>query len=288
MSLAQFIYTEVLKPRPLRVLTNAILLRILPRATRIGPATIHLDPEDPVLSSAVALRVYEPSELHFFLEHCRGDMTLVDVGANIGLYTSLAMHNLTQGGRIVAVEPRSQTFAFLEKNIAANRRDRGPRAAAFNIAAAPKAGTRVLFQNPENKADNRVYESNDFKWETTEVPARPMDDLVAGQGIREIHFLKLDVQGYEQMVLRGIQETLRRSPNVTLMTEFWPKGLQEAGGDAQSYLNELTGLGFKLFELKERPRGKLIPLVDGEALIRSLKGRKYANLIGVKRSKSDQ
>lgn len=282
MSLAQFIYTEVLKPRPLRVLTNAILLRLIPRQTRVGPATVHLDPEDPVLSGAVALRVYEPSELFFFLQHCRGDMTLVDVGANIGLYTSLAMHNLNAGGRIVAVEPRPKTFDFLERNIAANRREAGPRTDAFRVAAAPESGTRVLFQNPENKADNRVYVSNDFHWETTEVVARPLDDLLAEQGIREIHFLKIDVQGFEQMVLRGIRETLRHSKKVILMSEFWPKGLREAGGDAQSYLDELSGLGFHLYELKERPRGKLVPLTDREKFIRKLKGRKYANMVGLK------
>jgi hypothetical protein len=66
------------------------------------------------------------------------------------------------------------------------------------------------------------------------------------------------------------------------MTEFWPKGLREAGGDARVYLEELSELGFNLFELKERPRGKLAPLKDGEALIKRLMGRKYANLIGSK------
>jgi hypothetical protein len=38
-----------------------------------------------------------------------------------------------------------------------------------------------------------------------------------------------------------------------------------------------------LFELKERPRGKLVPLKDREALIKNLMGRKYADLIRVKR-----
>ena len=282
MSLAQFIYTEVLKPRPLRVLTNAILLRIIPDVTRVGPATVYLDPDDPVLSGAVALKVYEPSELYFFQKHCRGDMTLVDVGANVGLYTSLAMHGLGAGGRIVTVEPRPQSFTFLEKNIASNRRETGPRVDAFRLPAATVPGARLLFQNPENKADNRVYAADDRQWEGIEVESRPLDDVLSEQGISTIHFLKMDVQGYEQMVLGGIKKTLRRSKQVILMTEFWPKGLREAGGDARAYLEELSELGFNLFELKERPRGKLVSLKDGEALIKSLMGRKYANLIGTK------
>jgi FkbM family methyltransferase len=282
MSLAQFIYTEVLKARPLRMLTNAILLRIIPDVMRVGPATVYLDPEDPVLSGAVALKVYEPSELYFFQKHCRGNMTLVDVGANVGLYTSLAMHGLGAGGHIVAVEPRPQTFTFLEKNIASNRREAGPRVDAFRIAASTVSGTRLLFQNPENKADNRVYAADDRQWEGIEVESRPLDDVLSEQGISTINFIKMDVQGYEQKVLGGIKKTLRRSNKVILMTEFWAKGLREAGGDARVYLEELSELGFILFELKERPRGRLVPLADWDKLIGDLKGRKYTNLVGAK------
>ena len=43
MSLADFIYTEVLKPKPLKALANAILLRIIPETIQVGPATLHLD-----------------------------------------------------------------------------------------------------------------------------------------------------------------------------------------------------------------------------------------------------
>jgi FkbM family methyltransferase len=282
MSLAQFIYTEVLKPKPLRALTNAILLRILPRSARVGAATIELDPTDPVVSGAITLRAYEPSELFFFQKYCRGDLTLVDVGANVGLYTSLAMHGLTSGGRVLAFEPRPQSFSYLEKNIASNRRTACPRVDAFNLAASTTSGTFTLYQNPDNHGDNRLYHSQDFQWQTTEVQARPLDDVLAEQGVTEINFLKIDVQGYEQQVFGGLKKTLRRSTNTILMTEFWPKGLTEAGGGPRAYLEELSDLGFQLFELKERPLGKLVPLGDWDGLIRELKGRKYANIVGTK------
>ena len=290
MSLAQFIYTEVLKPKPLRALTNAILLRILPKSTRVGAATIHLDSTDPVVSGAITLRAYEPSELQFFQQHCRGDLTLVDVGANIGLYTSLAMHGLSSRGRILAFEPRPQSFALLEKNIASNHRDpsialragAGPRVDAFNLAASTQPGAFTLYQNPDNHGDNRLYHSQDFEWQTIEVQARPLDEVLTEQGVTEINFLKMDVQGYEQQVLGGLKQTLRRSSKVILMTEFWPKGLTEAGGGPLAYLEDLSDLGFQLFELKESPRGKLVPLGDWDGLIQNLKGRKYANIVGAK------
>lgn len=288
MSLAEFIYTEVLKPKPLKALTNAILLRIIPETLHVGPAILHLDLSDPVVSGALALRVFEPSELAFFQKYCRGPLTLVDIGANVGLYTVLAMHQLDADGRIVAFEPHPCSFAFLQKNVAANREHASAcsRVEALNLAAAPTPGPQELRLNPENRGDNRLYrgtyQGKVEQWEALPVEGRPVDDVLADLGIEQVNFVKIDIQGYEQKAIAGFQKTLARSQNVILMSEFWPKGLREAGGDARGYLEMLAGLGFRLYELRERPRGKVTPLDNWEALIARLPERKYTNIIGVK------
>ena len=157
MSLAEFIYTQVLKPKPLKALANAVLLRIIPESIHVGPATLHLDLSDPVVSGALTLRVFEPSELAFFQKYCRGDMTLVDIGANVGLYTALGMHQLDINGRILTFEPHPHTFTFLQKNITANHTAPSacPSVDAFNMAAAPEHGQHELRLNPENRGDKR-------------------------------------------------------------------------------------------------------------------------------------
>ena len=109
MPFAEFIYTEVLKPRPLKALANAVLLRIIPEKIRVGPAILYLDPCDPVISGALTLRVFELSEQALFEKYLHGDMTLVDIGANLGLYTAISMHHLDAGGRIVAFEPHPKS-----------------------------------------------------------------------------------------------------------------------------------------------------------------------------------
>lgn len=288
MSLAEFIYTKVLKPKPLRALTNAILLRIIPENVRLGPATLHLDLDDPVLSGALTLRVFERSELFFFQKHCRGDMTFVDIGANVGLYTALAMHQLDPSGRIVTFEPYPQSFKFLQKNIDTNQSSARacPRVDAFNLAAAAERGQQELRLNPENHADNRLYQGTYQgkveNWTSLPVEGRPVDDVLAELEIEEVNFVKIDIQGYEQKAISGFQKTLARSKNVYLMSEFWPKGLMEAGGSPREYLQMLVSLGFTLFELKEKPRGKVTPLENWDRLFERLPGRKYTNLIGVK------
>lgn len=288
MSFAEFIYTEVLKPKPLKALANAVLFRITPEKIKIGPATLHLDLSDPVVSGALTLHVFEPSELAFFQKYCHGNMTMVDIGANVGLYTALAMHQLDKGGRIVALEPYPHIYAFLQKNIAANQTgpETCPRVDALNFAAAPETGQQKLRINPENHGDNRLYQGTyqgKFEeWETLLVEGRPVDVVLAERGIDVVNFVKIDIQGYEQKAISGFQKTLARSQNVILMSEFWPKGLKEAGGSATGYLQMLTDVGFKLYELKEKPRGTIVPLDDWAQLIARLPERKYTNIIGVK------
>ena len=288
MPFAEFIYTEVLKPRPLKALANAVLLRIIPEKIRVGPAILYLDPCDPVISGALTLRVFELSEQALFEKYLHGDMTLVDIGANLGLYTAISMHHLDAGGRIVAFEPHPKSYEFLRKNVAANQTNHRacPRVDAFNLAATPEPGRQELRMNPENRGDNRLYhgtyQGKIEEWETLTVEGRPVDDVLAELGIDEVNFVKIDIQGYEQKAVSGLQKTLMRSKNVILLSEFWPKGLLESGGDGREYLQMLTDMGFTLYTLNKKPHGSVTPLEDWDALIANLPGRKYTDIVGVK------
>ena len=60
--LPTWLYTSLLKPRPLRRWANGLLLRMIPESVEINGVTIVLNPADPVVSSALALGVYESFE----------------------------------------------------------------------------------------------------------------------------------------------------------------------------------------------------------------------------------
>jgi hypothetical protein len=53
----------VLKPPPLKAAANAAIRLMLPRTIQRGAATVVLNPKDPVVSGALAFRVYERNEL---------------------------------------------------------------------------------------------------------------------------------------------------------------------------------------------------------------------------------
>jgi len=274
--LAEFVYCYLLRPWPLRQLTNWTIRKLLPKQVEIHGATVVLNPTDPVVSGALHFGVYEKAETRFFQSACRDGMTFLDVGANLGYYTALAARAVGPNGRVLAVEPDPDSFGYLEQTIAANAVGN---VEAFPVAASDTPAMLPLYISTDNRGDNRLY-APDEERPQVEVEARPLDALLRESKIETVDLIKIDVQGYEPKVIAGLRETIITSPNLTLLTEFWPQGMTEAGGDANEFLQTLRELGLTLHELK--PDGSLAELNNDTDLIARHQGRRYTNLVGRK------
>ena len=274
--LAEFVYCYLLRPWPLRQLTNWTIRQLLPSQIEIHGATVVLNPTDPVVSGALHFGVYEKAETRFFQSACRDGMTFLDVGANLGYYTALAARAVGPNGRVLAVEPDPDSFGYLEQTIAANAVGN---VEAFPVAASDAPAILPLYISTDNRGDNRLYASDEERPQV-EVKARPLDALLRENKIDTVDLIKIDVQGYEPKVIAGLRETITASPNLTLLTEFWPQGIDEAGEDANEFLRTLRELGLNLHELQ--PDGSLAELTDDTDFIARHQGRRYTNLIGRK------
>lgn len=279
MSVAEFIYTVLLKPPPLRRAANRAIRALLPRRVRLGAACVWLNPQDPVVSGALTFRVYERGEITFFRSRFRADMTFIDVGANVGLYSALALSTPGFRGRVLAIEPHRESRVYLEKTIQSNAAAPA-RATIVGLAASDRAETLTLYQNPDNKGDNRLYPDGLLHGAET-VGADTLDNICREHGIGSIGFIKIDVQGAEAKVLRGARGVLTASSGCVLMTEFWPYGLARCGTDALEYLEMLRALGFRLYQLSGN-QGILSAISSPRELVERTQGRHYANLVGLK------
>jgi FkbM family methyltransferase len=279
MTLAEFVYTILLRPRPLRRAANGAIRALLPQRVRLGAASVWLNPEDPVVSGALTFRVYERGEITFFRSRFHADMTFVDVGANVGLYSALALSTPGFRGRVLAIEPHRESRVYLEKTIQSNAAA-GASTAIVGLAASDRAETLTLYQNPDNKGDNRLYPDALLHGEET-VGADTLDNICRQHGIASAGFIKIDVQGAEAKVVRGASGLLSASSDCILMTEFWPYGLARCGADALEYLDMLRDLGFRLYELSGN-HGTLTAISTPRQLLERTQGRRYANLVGLK------
>lgn len=279
MSIPEFLYTVICRPAPIRRVVNRLILALLPRSVRLGRAEILLNPHDPVVSGALAMGVYEKEEISLFARTIQPGMTVVDVGANLGAYSAVALDRLQGHGQLLVIEPAKENFLWLQKNLKHNRGlALKTKVHAVRAALSNKTGVAVLHKNPANKGDNRLYPDGLLAG-TEKVKIMTLDALCRQNGIRSIDVLKIDVQGLEGEVLAGARRILRDSRHCQLFFEFWAEGMRKAKTEPRLIGELLKSLGFTLYTYS---RGGLSP-VQVRSLVRQTSGRNYVNLYGVRR-----
>jgi FkbM family methyltransferase len=285
--LPELIYTVLLRPRPLRSLANWVLLRVIPGEVDVDGMTLYLNPKDPVLSSALAFGIYENYETDVFRAYCKEGATIVDVGANVGLYAVVAAVRVGKAGRVIAVEPHLESFQYLMKSIAVNGLTQ---VKAFNVAVGDRSCSVPLYLTDDNKADSRIY-STDGRRENVTVQMVELDQLLAENGIETVDVIKMDIQGAEALALRGMSQVLANNPNIVIFTEFWPWGMEQAQSSAAAFLQQLRNAGFEFHSIDEE--GRTLTRVEAvDEFIAKYRGlqytsadlrRSHANLVCVRR-----
>ena len=229
------------KSKALRGLSKVLLRVFLPTHVNIGGAIVCTNPDDPVVSLALAMKLYEVEETSYFRQKLAKGMTFVDVGANIGLFTALAIR---QGAsKILAIEPHSESFGFLKTTI--DKNNPLMLVSAEKVALGSQEGEGRLYLNPFNKGDNRMNYSKELI-EGERVEIKTLDSVCAQYGINSIDFLKIDVQGSELGILQGAVGVLGNSRRCIIMTEVWPSGMEKAGYSSEIFTDFLKSLGFKV------------------------------------------
>ena len=149
---------------------------------------------------------------------------LVDVGANVGMYSVWAAK--TRGTRVFGFEPEALNYALLNRNILLNGLE--DRVKAYCLALSDTAGLSELHlsQAMIGGSCHSVGERVDFKLEPMHpafsqgcVAAR-LDDLVAGGAIEQPNHIKIDVDGFEHKVAHGAAQVLRDPRLRSLLVEI--------------------------------------------------------------------
>jgi FkbM family methyltransferase len=133
-----------------------------------------------------------------------GDV-IFDIGANIG-YTALLFGKLTgKNGRVIAFEPGSRAFFYLNRNIAHNAKVLS-NIEAHKIAVSDKAGELKFYDVAASDTSSLNPASNA---EIYNVKTSTIDEVVKEHGIPQ--FIKIDVEGHETQVLLGAATTLSQN-----------------------------------------------------------------------------
>lgn len=149
-----------------------------------------------------------------YLKPNKGD-TFLDVGAHIGKYTLRVAKVVGDEGLVISVEPDKRNYNLLIKNINLNRLKN---VIPLNIAAWHTDEKLKLFFGPNTGESTVKKEGNSYIW----VKARALDRVLEELGCKRIDWIKIDVEGAEFEVLKGLENTLKRS-NPILIVEVFDK-----------------------------------------------------------------
>ena len=209
---------------------------------------------------------YLEDPYHDFVEKhkelLRGGKVL-DIGANIG-YTAMVFSRAVEPEcKVYAFEPERFNYALLERS--ARARKTPDRIVPILSAVGDRDGAIELWENEHHHGDHRVL-TEKFRETTTPsasvtTPLLRIDSFVERQaGEFPVRFIKVDVQGYEFPVCKGMERTLAANPSAILALEYMPEAMRELGIQPEDLLTWLTQRNYQIYTLQKH--GRLRPGID--------------------------
>ncbi|RDJ25200.1 FkbM family methyltransferase [Bosea caraganae] len=199
----------------------------------------------------------------------------VDVGANIGSLTLVMAASVGTGGKVVAFEPTPRCADLLRRTIAL----KGAEGAVTIVQCAiGSAEATAKLHLGLTSSHNSLLPLADGEG-GIEVPVRTLDSALP-DGMHP-KLVKVDVEGMELEVLRGMPRLLESTPGLAMIVEFGASHLERLGMDPAGWLGAFAEHGFRPWEISEGD-GSIRAIVPSD-----LDGVFSVNLLMLRRPPSD-
>jgi len=169
----------------------------------------------------------------------RPGMVVVDIGANVGLHTLQAARAVGNQGKVFSFEPTPRTFDVLRRNVEASGLTC---IELFPYAVLDRHDQLPLYLHDGASPLNTLFGGGN-PGKSVRVEAVTLDEVLGSQ---HIDFIKIDAEGAEAFILRGMKRILAENPALVVALEFSPIHLQRAGMAATELIEELQAAGFDI------------------------------------------
>jgi FkbM family methyltransferase len=139
-----------------------------------------------------------------------GGQSVVDVGANAGIYCVYAATQVGRQGRVIAIEPNPVVVGRLEKNVVTNAVD--GICTVIPAAISNRSGVGSLIVGANSAISHLAGPGQSGVM----VPVRTLDEVVDGFNLASIDLMKIDVEGAELAVLQGGANAVRRCRRIAI------------------------------------------------------------------------
>lgn len=199
----------------------------------------------------------EPGLQRFCRTYLRDDMTVLDIGANVGV-TPLILSEHFRRGHVHAVEPGNNTFDALVNNIKNNN--------VVNIDCYKYAisNKSEIVRFSDNSAWGGIAKGDNFSENVHELNALSLDDLVDQINISSLDFIKADIEGFEPLLFEGGSKTIEAfGPIIYFELNSWAM-MVNGPFDPISFLEKVAEKYPFVYRVSDNP--------DAEELLQRIEG----------------
>jgi FkbM family methyltransferase len=205
-----------------------------------------LYPGNEICRSIFVTGRYEPNEFCWLARVLKPGMTLLDVGANLGLYTLFAARRVSTTGRVVAIEPSRREMDLLRRNVEQNVLSN---VSLQSLALSDQSAEVELLVAAASHAGHNTLGA--FGYNTRlehreKVTACRLDDLVESAKLERLDIIKMDIEGAELAAVRGASAALARY-RPTLLMELSDRALNHQGATSGEVLTLLGTYEYDVF-----------------------------------------
>ena len=159
--------------------------------------------DDGIAAELAVDKMHEPYGTEILLSIIQDNMTVVDLGANIGYYVlQQATHKNLE--KIIAIEPNPVSFECLKKNIDLNNLKNVD---TYNIAISDTDGTCPFYISKISNICS-ITPKTDYE-KIISVPVTKLDSFVKKYKIKNVDLVRMDIEGHEVHAIRGMLNTLK-------------------------------------------------------------------------------
>ncbi len=195
------------------------------------------------------IRRFERAQQRFIRSIVKEGDTVVDAGANIGIYTMLCSRLVGPSGSVHAFEPSPAAYDRLEEHVRMN--------GLANVRT-----NRLALGNKETELELNVADDHGFSSfgvpaggvagrYRVRVPVTTLDAYCSEMGITAVALAKIDVEGFELHVLRGAGKMIQRGALHTMVIEYNRQAQVNNGFSPDDLPCALREAGFAVQEIAE-------------------------------------
>lgn len=241
--------------------TTAFTVRLTEKDIRVveyAGVKVAVDKAEPVIGLNIERARYEPHMVGFFQKLLRPKMTVIDVGANIGLFSLLAAKLVGEEGRVYSVEPRGENARLLLYSASLNGFENISLLATavgnttgYTLYQTHVGANGALMTKSNHGSDGAEYNTQAILHPTTQVvPLARLDNLID----ERVDVIKLDIEGAEGMALAGATNLVRT---------YRPIITSEASVEMLGRVSNMTLRDYLLFTRERSYRQFVIHRNDG-------------------------